>query len=201
MCGQYYVEEDYIERMMWIYPQLKKPLAVSPSTGVIKPSLQASVLLNRHHQKALEQMTWGFPAFKGKGLHINARSESVLEKKTFKESVRLNRCAIPATCYYEWDVSKNIIAFHRKDHGLLFFASIHQSFEGAHRFVILTTRANPSVASIHHRMPLVLRDTQDIELWLKNSKDYQTLLNITPNPLEMTYGARQISFLETEDNA
>ncbi len=198
MCGQYYVEEDYIERMMWIYPHLKKPLG-DPPTGTMKPSLQAPVILSHQNVKTLVPMIWGFPALKGKGLHINARSETVLEKRTFKRSLQYNRCALPAHSYYEWDISHNKITFSRKDKELLYFAGIYRTYADTQRFVILTTRANPSVASVHHRMPLILRNTTDIEQWLSNSVDYPKLLDIIPDPLEMTYRAKQIGILDLGD--
>ena len=55
----------------------------------------------------LKKMVWGFPAQEGKGLVINARCETVLEKKLFSESVRTRRCLIPASGFYEWSQRKD----------------------------------------------------------------------------------------------
>ena len=51
-------------------------------------------------------MAWGFPRFDGKGLLINARAESAMERKTFRNSVQHRRCIIPAKSFYEWDKAK-----------------------------------------------------------------------------------------------
>ena len=44
--------------------------------------------------------SWGFHGFNGKQLIFNARSESALEKKMFKESVEHRRVVVPATWFY-----------------------------------------------------------------------------------------------------
>ena len=53
------------------------------------------------------RITWGFPGFDKKGVIFNARSETALEKKTFRDSVKERRCIIPATGFYEWSEKKD----------------------------------------------------------------------------------------------
>lgn len=48
---------------------------------------------------------------------------------------------------------------------LLFIARYYQSSRDRERFVILTTKANPSVSPVHERMTLIL-DRNEIERWL-----------------------------------
>ena len=60
-------------------------------------------------------MKWRFPGFTGKELLINARAESVLEKRTFQESVRHRRCVVPAKGFYEWNAKKEKYQFERLD--------------------------------------------------------------------------------------
>ena len=50
-----------------------------------------------------EEMSWGFPQYQKKGLLINARAETALERKMFRDSVLHRRCIIPAKQFYEWD--------------------------------------------------------------------------------------------------
>lgn len=66
-------------------------------------------------------MVWGFPAPEGKGLVINARCETVLEKKLFSESVRTRRCLIPASGFYEWSQRKDPYFFAPQSVGLQSF--------------------------------------------------------------------------------
>lgn len=92
---------------------------------------------------------------------INARSESVLEKRIFQESVRHRRCVIPAKGFYEWNVKKEKYQFERLDQeAVLFMAGCFQRFQEEEWFVILTTQANASVSLVHHRMPLVLEKNE-----------------------------------------
>lgn len=49
---------------------------------------------------------WGFHGFKGKQVIFNARSESVLEKPLFRDSVRHRRVVVPAAAFYEWNARK-----------------------------------------------------------------------------------------------
>ena len=77
---------------------------------------------------------------KGKTAWINARTESALEKKTFRESMLHRRCIIPARGFYEWDRSRTKFSYERKDAPVLFMAGCYDLYEDEERFVILTTR-------------------------------------------------------------
>lgn len=87
-------------------------------------------------------MLWGFPQYQKKGLLINARAETVLEKKMFRESVLHRRCVIPARQFYEWDAEKNKAAFREKNESVMFMAGFYNRFSDGDRFIILTTGAN-----------------------------------------------------------
>ena len=96
--------------------------------GDIRPSMAAPVLLRetsgeremaeradgRKEQAAgapdrlrMKKYIWGFPGVEGKGLIINARCETALDKKLFAESVQKRRCLIPAAGFYEWSERKD----------------------------------------------------------------------------------------------
>lgn len=118
-------------------------------------------LLSIHCKVSLIADGLNFPGFIGKELLINARSESVLEKRIFQESVRHRRCVIPAKGFYEWNVKKEKYQFERLDQeAVLFMAGCFQRFQEQEWFVILTTQANASVSPVHHRMPLVLEKNE-----------------------------------------
>lgn len=140
----------------------------------------------------IARMQWGFPGFDKKGLMINARAESVLEKQTFRESVLHRRCVIPAKGFYEWNARKEKFRFRRKDMPVLFMAGCYRQYEGENRFVILTTQANASVSMVHERMPLIL-EKQEVEDWILDDQSVGFLLHKTPVLLERQTDYEQIS--------
>ena len=124
-------------------------------------------------------MHWGFPQYQKKGLLINARAETALERRTFCDSVRHRRCIIPAKHFYEWDSDKNKITFFREDRPVLFMAGFYNRFQNEERFMILTTQANASVNPVHNRMPVVL-DESELEDWVYDDKFTEYVLHKTP---------------------
>ena len=116
---------------------------------------------------------------------INARSESVRSRPSFRDSFRERRCLIPADGFYEW-VKKGPVRqpylFRPKDAPLLVFVGLWDHWAGPERsfdsFTILTTRANEVVSPIHDRMPVLL-DRADQESWLHtDSADVEKLVSL-----------------------
>lgn len=126
---------------------------------------------------------------------INARSETVTEKPSFREAFRHRRCLIPADGFYEWkrtDRGKQPFFFKMKDEQPFAFAGLWERWEGEGETIescaILTTAANEVLAPVHDRMPVILHE-EDYELWLDEDKGKQELLKdlLRPYPAsEMT---------------
>jgi putative SOS response-associated peptidase YedK len=118
---------------------------------------------------------------------INARSETLAEKPSFRTPFAKRRCLILADGYYEWvtEGKKKIPhLFRRQDEQPFAFAGLWESWrvpvgdpleqlarpgqDGQPRLetaTIITTSANELSAHIHDRMPVILpADTHD--LWL-----------------------------------
>ena len=108
MCGRYYMSDDTIweiERRIGVrISQLWRELR--DGTRDICPSQYAIILRAEKDYLNAEKMRWGFPDFQGKGLLINARAESALQKKTYRDSMLNRRCVIPAKGFYEWNSAK-----------------------------------------------------------------------------------------------
>ena len=127
----------------------------------------------------IQKMRWGFKAPGGKGLVFNARSESVLEKRMFRDSVSHRRVAVPVSWFYEWNQSKEKYTFTREDGQVLFLAGFYSKYEDGDHFVILTTQANQSMAPVHSRMPLVLERNQ-VRDWIMDGDGFRELLAQVP---------------------
>ena len=156
--------------------------------GDIRPSMAAPVLVREPSGRlCMKKYVWGFPGVEGKGLIINARCETVLEKRLFAESVQNRRCLIPAAGFYEWSEKKDPYFFAPKglEGGkgrLLLMVGFHRKWEGQERFVILTTQANASVHGVHSRMPLIL-NMEEAREWLREDCGFYGLLTKTPAEL------------------
>lgn len=178
MCGRFYVSEETakeIEKIIWNVDLRMQRMHF----GDIYPSQRAGILSGESAELKLEDMQWGFPQYQRKGLLINARAETALEKKTFHDSVLKRRCVIPARHFYEWDTSKNKVSFFREDSPILYMAGFYNWFEEETRFIILTTQANASVSPVHNRMPLVLEENE-LEIWVYDDTFTEFALHKTP---------------------
>lgn len=190
MCGRYtlYIDTDH-EDIVNIVSEVEKNLiggaagADKPiATGEIFPTNTAPVLLPSKHRAVPETAVWGFPNFHKKGVIINARAETVPEKPMFRQSFYLRRCVVPSTGFFEWDKEKTKYLFRLPDSDIVYMAGLYNEFDGEKRFLILTADANPSVAGVHSRMPVVLPKAR-IGDWLFDFQKAGSLLRETPPEL------------------
>jgi putative SOS response-associated peptidase YedK len=106
---------------------------------------------------AVAAAVWGFPVPGGKrGPQINARSETAAALPTFAESFAGRRCLVPADGFYEWR-ARQPYRFVLEGGGGFCFAGLWTGSVERPAFCILTTSANPRVAEVHDRMPVILR--------------------------------------------
>lgn len=188
MCGRYYVDDETareIERIIRIADEkVRKAAPVKIQSKDIHPTDIAPILTaSEHGGISCSLQKWGLPGFDGKQVIFNARSESALEKKMFREGVEHRRIVIPATWFYEWNRNKEKNIFYRKEQPVLFMAGIYNRYQGEDRFVILTTEANASMEPVHNRMPLIL-EPEEITTWIFEKEETEQLLHKTPCLLE-----------------
>lgn len=133
---------------------------------------------NRPDRKAL-LVRWGFlPSWvkdpSAFPLLINARSETAIEKASFKVAMRHRRALIPATGFYEWkrDGNKKLQAYwiRPRNGGVVAFGALMETWNDHHgsemdTAAILTTAANETLRPIHDRMPVVIAP-EDYSRWL-----------------------------------
>jgi putative SOS response-associated peptidase YedK len=105
---------------------------------------------------------------------INARSETVAEKPSFRSAVKTRRCLIPADGFYEWvrtDEGKQPHFIHFADGRTFAFAGLWERWSrgGAKPLdtcTILTTQPNELIAPLHDRMPVILSSDRHAE-WME----------------------------------
>lgn len=121
-------------------------------------------------------------------MNINARSESIFEKQTFRDSFRFRRCIIPINGFFEWEVEdKEKTPYFVKDvkSDYLALAGIWDEwFDNKLNMNIVTVAlitcdANEKLGKVHHRMPVVL-EKESFSTWLysDNLKDVNSLFKI-----------------------
>ena len=171
MCGRFALSAmltDIAEE----FSTKAEPERTLPVDWNIKPTQDIYIVKNEEIKIA----SWGLiapwsknsvDALRSQSQAINARSESVHEKPTFRNAFRQRRCLVPATGYYEWATelgrykTKQPVFISRDDEKLLAFAGIFDRWvspEGEIResVAIITRDAVGDLAKVHNRMPLFL---------------------------------------------
>lgn len=178
MCGRYLIlTEDEIIEYREIINEVNErykdsPLLSQMITGEVFPTNIAPVLISEEEKPRAALMKWGIPKWQGKGVIINARAETALERNTFRVPLMQKRCVVPTAGFFEWrqeNVKKQKYLFRTPGTNILYLAGLYNTFEQISAYAILTTAANPSVSPYHDRMPLVLGE-KSIDAWLFDTR-------------------------------
>ncbi|MGV8906234.1 MAG: SOS response-associated peptidase [Acetobacterium sp.] len=175
MCGRYtlFANNENTEIIKMV-AEVNRRYQVQIKTNDIFPSNLAPIIRGNAMERELDVMQWGYHNPFKKGLIINARSETVMEKKMFKDDFKNRRCLIPATGFYEWDKQKKQYLF-SSDH-ILYLGGIYKPFEGKNKYVILTKAPNLAVSEVHDRMPVIISAGM-VDHWLHDYSNALSLLN------------------------
>ena len=198
MCGRYAQSlgaEEIVEAFDLAGSTLDQSL---PLNWNIAPTNEIYIIRNEADSRILDSASWGIIApwqktiaeARGSQSHaINARSESIHEKPTFRHAFRTSRCLIPASGYYEWATSlgkyspKQPFYISNKDGDQLSIAGIWSSWQSEKGEVIqsaaiITREAVGELATIHSRMP-VFMPKQRWSDWLDpQSRDINRLIKL-----------------------
>lgn len=180
MCGRYTISSSLKE----IRALFSVSVEVSHSRNFearynVAPSNTVPIISASDQGNRLTFMSWGMKPLQQHlvnkaGNLINARSETLDKKVSFRDSFLRRRCLIPANGYYEWPKQnigkKQPSLIFLKEKTLFGLAGIWQAYTDIsgnvfHSFAIITTRAAVSISYIHHRMPLIISN-QDYDTWL-----------------------------------
>ncbi len=153
---------------------------VAPSYNVAPSQDAAVIVVDDEGSRRVGALSWGLvPAWSNKPTlrrPINARIETVTEKPMFRAAIKHGRCVVPCDGYYEWAATpdgKQPYYFHRDAGTPFFLAAIREHNTRLENspldtFCVLTRAASEAVASVHHRMPVVLA-ADAVDAWLDPS--------------------------------
>lgn len=120
---------------------------------------------------------------------INARSETIAEKPSYRRAYQKQRCLIPADGFYEWKAEENgqkqPYYFYADNQQPLAFAGIWEVWQDPNgtdivSCSILTQPAPTYIKQIHHRAPVILAAAQ-FSLWT-DERDENPLSHLAPGP-------------------
>ncbi len=181
MCGRFTLTstpEALAERF-----GIEPPVTLTPRFNIAPTQDVLAIRAGEHTPREAAFLRWGLiPAWAPDpsvgARMINARVETVAEKRSFRQAFVERRCVVPANGFFEWEDT----GAGRQPHwlglegGVPFgMAGLWERWHGDEGRVIescsvLTTAATGAVAPIHDRMPLVLSDAR-IEAWLDPTSD------------------------------
>lgn len=171
MCGRYLFDpmtgelDEYWQIIADVAKKQEKYKEQEIATGEVFPSNNVLTLGANKNNEVVPGITkWGFEGFKKGQLFINARAESVEEKKTFSKHFRERRIVFPMNGFYEWDSDKKKFLFSGNNE-VIYVAGFYRIHENVAESIIMTTEPNAAVSPIHDRMPLII-EKSDIDKWV-----------------------------------
>ncbi len=196
MCGRF-VGFRSLNELKGFFP-IDKAACEAISNYNVAPSQEILSIVKYEGENWLVKFHWGLVPFWAKDISIgnrmiNARSESIAEKPSFRNAFKKRRCLILADGFYEWKGEKG----HKQpmfitlpDHKPFAFAGLWETWNEKDdqdsiykSCTVITTQASESIRDIHHRMPVILKP-QIYEPWLDpDNQDVVELDNILKNEI------------------
>ncbi|WP_122417189.1 SOS response-associated peptidase family protein [Pseudomonas viridiflava] len=190
MCGRYSIYEAMDHYLKELAPEqlIINGYDIWPIERYnVAPSTKVEIIRSTEKGLSVDKVRWGWEPFWAKGKRpapINARVETVMTGKFFKELWPTGRVIAPANGWFEWvkdptDPKKKQPYFIRlKSQKPMFFAALAQVHSGleAHDdggFVVITAASDSGMVDIHDRRPVVL-SAEDARAWLDLENTPQT---------------------------
>lgn len=205
MCGRYTLTNVNPEQLAETFSLQDVPAEfLSPRYNIAPTQRMPVVVRNAEGQNQLVKMRWGLvPSWskdaKAAARMINARSETLAEKPSFREAYKKRRCLVVADGFYEWKANaegpKTPLYIKLRNSGLFGLAGLWEGWKEPETgeiwttCTIITTTPNDLLKPIHDRMPVIL-PRQQYGTWLNpevsNPFELGSLLTAYPAD-EMTY--------------
>ncbi|MBT2523222.1 SOS response-associated peptidase [Arthrobacter sp. ISL-28] len=209
MCGRYVMAKPSSDLLSHFGAEEVEGHMPPPSFNVA-PTRDVPIVTEHLAEDTLERRLviarWGLVPSWAKDIKIgskmiNARSETILEKPSFRNAAVKRRALVPAEGYYEWektdDGKKIPIYLHPGKDDLLAFAGLYEWWpdpslpeDDPGRWLlsctILTTTAHDSLGHVHDRSPVIVPADMYAD-WLDpgttDKADIQQLLDAMPEPV------------------
>jgi len=201
MCGRFVSSSKPDEIASYFGATLGETL-LEPSYNVA-PTNAVYAVLTDGGVRRLDPVRWGLVPSWAKdptvgNRMINARVETILEKRTYAAPFKRRRCIIPADGFYEWKAipgqrRKQPMYIHRADGDRLAFAGLWEVWRGPDKdqpplrtCTVITGPANDTIAPIHDRMPVMI-PPDEWATWLDPEVQDTDLLGklLVPAPNEL----------------
>ncbi|WP_354214474.1 SOS response-associated peptidase [Arthrobacter sp. UYCo732] len=209
MCGRYVMSKATGDLLSYFDAKEVEGSPPPPSWNVA-PTQAVPIIAERLDEGAIDRSLvvarWGLVPSWAKDIKIgskliNARSETILEKPSFRSAAVKRRALIPAEGYYEWQKTEdgkkipNYLYSEKAD--LLAFAGLYEFWpdpslpeDDPGRWLltctILTTTAQDSLGHVHERSPVIIPPDMFAD-WLDpgttDKSDVQQLLDAVPEPV------------------
>jgi putative SOS response-associated peptidase YedK len=196
MCGRFTqtLAGEAIAQTFGVTTGLAKEANPQPRYN-IAPTQAVSAIAQPEHAREYRLFQWGLVPSWAKdpsigSRMINARSETVTEKPSFRTAFKRRRCLIVADGFYEWQrtgKAKQPYYIQLKSRALFGFAGLWEAWESGdgsylETCTILTTEPNELMRPIHNRMPVIVHP-EDYDLWLnphlpKRAQDSAQIQNL-----------------------
>jgi putative SOS response-associated peptidase YedK len=182
MCGRLFLSDAraIVENNPYVLPkqsELFEPV-LEPRYN-IAPMQQLLAIRSDDDGPRYDVLRWGLvPSWSKSDEHaaklINARSETILDKPSFRDAIARRRCLIPASGFYEWKAdasdsrggTKQPHVIRRRDHQPFCFAGLWETWidpvnrQPLHTATICTCPPNDLLRTLHHRMAVILERDQ-----------------------------------------
>ncbi|MCF6139319.1 SOS response-associated peptidase [Pseudalkalibacillus berkeleyi] len=169
MCGRFTLTAEIDLLMDWFeIDEFASEFNIQPRFN-IAPSQDIVAIVSNEGSRRAGFLKWGLIPFWAKDPSIghkliNARSETVPEKPSFKHAFKKRRCIIPADGFFEWKKEgkhKQPKYIKMKNDQPFGFAGLWEKWKDEqgnpiHTCTVLTTEPNELMEDIHNRMPVIL---------------------------------------------
>ncbi len=172
VCGRFVSSSKPDELARYFAAELEPGVELAANYNVA-PTSEVYVVVEEDHHRVLEAFRWGLVPPWAEDLRvgarmINARLETVATRNAFRQAFRRRRCIVPADGFYEWtavpgQTRKQPWYIHRPDGEPYAFAGLWERWRPAGTdgpwvlsCSVITGAANPLMARVHDRMPVVL---------------------------------------------
>ena len=212
MCGRFSIFADP-ERLVERFDASLPEQGLQPRYNAA-PTQDLPVILNED-ERHIQLLRWGLVPFWAEdpaigSRMINARSETLAEKPSFRTALKKRRCLVLADGFYEWQKTadgKVPMRITLKTGEPFAMAGLWETWKEPtgdllRTFTIITTSPNDLLEPIHNRMPVILPREHEA-IWLDNAADQAIWLDmLRPFPADLLtafHVSKRVNYVGNDD--